>query len=199
MDIYTDYGNWKFENYDFINSLVKNQSKSIARFTHVIAVVDFLYEKRLSIKKALDDLEEVIFESGFNYIHDHFLTLQTLCEKTFDNNIFEMEKFSKTINLLLFVNDFQNELLTATDDIKTDMKILDDFETKILELLESKTNALDTMFPLLDDITIPMFDRHNINLYTTEQIFYDIAVEYGIYKDDDDDDAFEVFNKVKAI
>lgn len=198
MDIYTDYANWKFENYDFISALVKGKSKSIARFTQVIAVVDYLYEKRVETGVDLDETEEIIFESGFEYIHNHFMTLQNIWEKNFDKNLPEMEKLSKTINLLLYVNDFQNEILNSNDDITNDVKKLDDFEEQVLDYIEKKENAPDTMFALLDDITIPMFERHNVELYTTEQIFYDIAIEYGIFQDNDYDAFNDVLSKIAA-
>ena len=120
MDIYTDYANWKLENYDLIESLVKNKSKAIARFTSVIAVVDYLYDKYVEEKKLNEDLE-LIFSSGFDYIYDQFLMIETLLEKNFNNDINELEKYSKTINLLLYINDFQNEALNykeGTFDLK---------------------------------------------------------------------------------
>ena len=51
MDIYTDYANWKLENYDLISTLVKNKSKAISRFTSVIAVVDYLYDKFVNVSQ----------------------------------------------------------------------------------------------------------------------------------------------------
>lgn len=192
MDIYTDYGNWKFENYDFINMLVSKQSKSISRFTQVIAVVDYLYEKRVKNGKDLDIDEETIFDTGFNYIHDHFLTLQNFYEKVFNKDIDAFEKCSKSINLVLYINDFESELMQATDNIDKDMNALEELEDKVLQTIEKKENVKDTMFAYLDDITIPMFERHNIEIYTVEQIFYDIAIEYGIYQEND----FNIFNEV---
>jgi len=82
MDIYTDYGNWKFENHEFINELVKNKSKTISRFTPVIAVVDYLYDKVVD-NKSLSQDEEVIFSTGFDYIYDQFHLIKTLLELKF--------------------------------------------------------------------------------------------------------------------
>ena len=45
MDIYTDYANWKFENHEFIHNLVERKSVTTSRFTSVIVVVDYLYDK----------------------------------------------------------------------------------------------------------------------------------------------------------
>ena len=54
MDIYTDYANWKFENHDFIYQLVRSKSKTISRFSSVIIVVDYLYEKYVKISHFLE-------------------------------------------------------------------------------------------------------------------------------------------------
>ena len=82
MDIYLDYANWKFENHEFINELVKNKSKTISRFTPVIAVVDFLYDKYCENNK-LEEMEEFFFSTGFDYIYDQFLFIKTLSIRLF--------------------------------------------------------------------------------------------------------------------
>ena len=76
MDIYTDYANWKFENHDFIYQLVRSKSKTISRFSSVIIVVDYLYEKYIKDNSLTPD-EEVMFNVGFDYMHDNFYTIKT--------------------------------------------------------------------------------------------------------------------------
>ena len=111
MDVYADYKNWKHENFEMINTLIKIKSNIISRFSHVILVVDYLYDKRQKDGQDLDPDLEVIFETGFNYIHDHFLTITSILEQEYRNDIVQMDKNSKTINLLLYIHDFENELL----------------------------------------------------------------------------------------
>jgi len=183
MDIYTDYANWKLENYDLIESLVKNKSKAIARFTSVIAVVDYLYDKYVEEKKLNEDLE-LIFSSGFDYIYDQFLMIETLLEKNFNNDINELEKYSKTINLLLYINDFQNEALNYKEGT-FDLKPLDDLNNKVMAYLDKKENAPDEYFAILSDITSSMFDNLDTEFHTIDQIYYEIAVELGIYEEDE--------------
>lgn len=187
MDIYTDYANWKFENSDFIFKLVKSKSKTIARFTSVIAVVDYLYEKKMKEQKLSAD-EEVFFSVGFDYIYDSFYTIKTLLDYKFNNDYIEMEKCAKTINLLLYVNEFQAELLNNSKDTSE----LDDFEIQINKFLDNKENVPDTFFPLLDDIIAKLIKDDFIPI---EAIYYDAAVEYGIYKNNDFDVYNAVFNK----
>jgi hypothetical protein len=183
MDIYTDYANWKLENYDLIESLVKNKSKAIARFTSVIAVVDYLYDEYVKDKKLNEDLE-LIFSSGFDYIYDQFLMIETLLEKNFNNDINELEKYSKTINLLLYINDFQNEALNYKEGT-FDLNPLDDLNNKVMAYLDKKENAPDEYFAILSDITSSMFDNLDTEFHTIDQIYYEIAVELGIYEEDE--------------
>ncbi len=193
MDIYTDYANWKFENYDFIHPLIAKRSKTISRFTSVIAVVDYLYEQFVKRQK-LDEDEEVFFEVGFDYIHDNFYTIKTILDYQFNHNIDEMEKCAKTINLLLYVNEFQAELLNQPLDLKKELQQLDDFEQKINSYLDKKENVPDEYFPMFDDIINPIFEKNNLELNPIESIYYEAAVEYGIYKENETAVYSSIFN-----
>ena len=191
MDIYTDYANWKFENFDFINNLVKNKSKSISRISSVIAVVDYLYEKYVENKKLTED-EEIFFSTGFDYIYDQFYLLKTLFELKFNNSFKEMEKYSKTINLLLYINEFQSEALEYEN---IDITPLDDLEDKVNKCLDKKENAPDEYFQILNEVNESIFEKNNIEVHTMDQIFYEIAIEYGIYKENDYDLYNEILNR----
>ena len=191
MDIYTDYANWKFENFDFINNLVKNKSKSISRISSVIAVVDYLYEKYVENKKLTED-EEIFFSTGFDYIYDQFYLLKTLFELKFNNSFKEMEKYSKTINLLLYINEFQSEALEYEN---IDITPLDDLEDKVNKCLDKKENVPDEYFQILNEVNESIFEKNNIEVHTMDQIFYEIAIEYGIYKENDYDLYNEILNR----
>ena len=189
MDIYNDYANWKFENHEFIYKLVSNRSKTISRFTSVIVVVDYLYEQYVKNHKLTKE-EEIFFSIGFDYIYDNFYTIKTILDYKFNGDYVEMEKFSKTINLLLYVNEFQSELL----NYNLDTKQLDDFEAKVNDYLDKKENVPDEFFPILNEITASLFEKNNIELNPNESINYDIALEYKIYKNNDVDIYNAVFN-----
>ncbi len=190
MDIYTDYANWKYENSDFIFKLVKSKSKTISRFTSVIAVVDFLYEKKIKEDNISSD-EEIMFSVGFDYIYDNFYTIKTLLEYKYNNDYTEMEKYAKTINLLLYVNEFQSELLNSDIDISS----LDNFEDQINKYIDNKEDIPDTFFPIFDDIINPLIEKLDVDFTPIESIYYEIALEYGIYKNNDYDIYNAVFNK----
>ena len=196
MDIYTDYANWKFENHDFIYQLVRSKSKTISRFSSVIIVVDYLYEKYVKDNSLTPD-EEVMFNVGFDYMHDNFFTIKTLLDYTFNGDYIEMEKCAKTINLLLYVNEFQGELLNNDNILESDLKQLDNFEQKLTEYLDKKENCPDEFFPYLDDLVNPIFDRNGIDFTPIEAIFYEISVALGISKNNDNKAFLDILNQVK--
>lgn len=185
MDIYFDYANWKFENHEFISKLVKEKSKTISRFSSVIAVVDYLYDEYVKNKSLTVD-EEVIFSTGFDYIYDKFHLLKTILEYKFNNDLNELEKFSDTINMLFYINDFQSEALEYEN---LDIVELDDLEDKVNNCLDNKVNAPEEYLFLLNKATTEIFEDKDV--HTIDQIFYEIALEYGIYEEDD----FELYNE----
>ncbi len=195
MNIFSDYANWKFENHDFIYELVKRESKTISRITCVLAVVDYLYEKSLKSETLSED-EELFFSVGYDYIYDNFFTIKTILEFKFGNDYSQLEACAKTINLLLYVNEFQSELSNQSID-SHDLIPLQDFKEKIHTYLDKKENVPDTFFPMLNDIVNPIFEKNGVELNPLESIYYEIAIEYGIYKNNDMDMYQAVFNYQK--
>ena len=187
-NIFEDYLSWKSENKDLITSLVKKQSKTIRRFSPVLAVVDYLSEE--NTKRKLSEDELLIFSDGFDYIHDQFMVIQSILETTFNNNVEEMEKCAQTINLLLYVEDFQAEIDTSKN--KKELNNLNDLEQKINDYINKKENAPDEYFLLLDDIIAKIAEKSDTEIHTIDQIFYEIAIEYEIYDEDD----FNVYNDI---
>ncbi len=184
MDIFEDYLSWKYENHELIQALVKKKSKTISRFTHVISVVDYLYDQKQ--KNALTEDEEFIFSTGYDYIYDQFQMIGTILDCKFNKNIDEMEKYSKTINLLLYINEFQSEVLNQ-ESVKEQITELNTLEDKVNKELDNKENAVEEDFILLNDITYKIFEKNGIEVHTVDQIFYDIALEYNLVNDNDDD------------
>ncbi len=198
MTIFDDYESWKNENLDLISSLIKNKSKMIVRFSPVIAVVDYLNNENKF--RTISEDEELIFSTGFDYIYDQFHLISTLLELKFNNDLNEMEKYSQTINLLLYINEFQAEVLNLDEDYKSNINLLDDLEEAVTEYIDKKENAPNEYFLVLDDITNKIFEQNNIEVQTVDQIFYEIALEYQIYSDEDDEDVFNtvISNKINS-
>ena len=191
-DIFDDYAAFKAENDKLINTLVKNKSKTISRFTPVIAVVDYLYCTHCSGNNLSED-ELLIFSTGFDYIYDQFLFIDTLLKNNYNNDYFLLERNAITINLLLYIHEFQAEALNYKDKKITDkIKLLDDLEETVFEYLNENKNVDEEYFGILDDICNKIFEQNNIEIHTIDEIFYEIAIEYNIYSDEE----YDIYNNV---
>ena len=192
MDIYEDYASWKKENSHLIQTLVNKKSKAIVRFSCVIAVVDYLYHRHIDGKTLSED-EEVIFSTGFDYIYDSFMMIDNILQSDFNGDIDLMEGCSQTINLLLYINDFESEITSSgNEDLKKELKKLSNLDEKVNDYLAKRENAPDEYFGILNDLIDDIFVSNNVEIHTVEEIFYEIAIEYDIYQEDD----FDMFNEV---
>ncbi len=180
MNIFDDYLSFKEDNLELIEFLIQNNSNIISRFKHVLAVVDYLHDQQSSIVKIEED-EEVIFTTGYEYIFRRFNFIQLVLEKVFNKDYIEMESFSKTINLLLYIHDFKEDI-EVVDEGNTSFN---KFEDSILKLLESKSNVEDAHFVMLDELSTKVFEDLKKDYYGINEIFYDIALEYALIDEDD--------------
>ncbi len=138
-DIYEDYESFKKENYDLISTLVKNNSKIISRFSPVLMVVDYLSIEHK--KRKLTDDEQIFFSTGFDYVYDNFHLINSIFEFTFKKDMKEMDKVSKTINLLLYVNEFIDEAKSNTDiTYKNRLIVLETLSISFISFLNVNSN-----------------------------------------------------------
>lgn len=182
-DIYEDYESFKKENYDLISTLVKNNSKIISRFSPVLMVVDYLSIEHK--KRRLTDDEQIFFSTGFDYVYDNFHLINSIFEFTFKKDMKEMDKVSKTINLLLYVNEFIDEAKSNTDITENEIKPLLELKGKIIQDIDNHKNIEDEYFVYVNETVDNLFASHNVELHTIDEIYYEIAQEYGIYDDND--------------
>ncbi len=194
MTIYEDYTSWKEENSSLIQELIKLKSPIITRIIHVLAVIDYLNNQYYN-QGGLDNDSEVIFETGFDYITNHFITISTILQKEFRGNLIQMNQIAKTINLLLYTNDFQKELEYSDDYSESDKEKLNDFEQKVLSYIDRHEECPDEMFGLLNDITFDIFDS---NYRSINDIMYDIAIELDLVPNPDNNEAIDNIFGIKA-
>ena len=124
-----------------------------------------------------------------------FEMIKSILDLKFNKNIEEMEKYSKTINLLLYITEFQGEIAN-NNKIKNQINQLNSLEDRINKKLDNKINADEEDFILLNDITFNIFEKNGIEIHTVDSIFYDIAVEYDLVNDNDDETYNEILNKL---
>jgi hypothetical protein len=177
--VYHEYASWKLEHHDLIEKMKTSKSNLILRFEHVLEVVDHLYDKMVDTLSYTEE-ELNIFETGFFYAADQIDEIKNLLEKTYANNLAELEKRSKDVNLLLSTLDFQNEILGVDSYDEKDLEKLMDFEKEVLNYLENKQEVPETMFHSLDQISLAIFKKMNVSFYPINDVFLEIADELGI-------------------
>ncbi len=182
LTIFEDYYGFKKENASLIETLVKKKSKILLRFKAVFIVVDYLFEEMK--KRKLTEDEEFIFSSGYDFIYDEFEIIKSVLHEYFNDNINRMEICSQTVNLLLLIDEVKGEVLN-NDSIKKEINRLNDLEDKVYDFLKKGEDAPDEYFEIVDEITDDIFDKNNIEVNLIEEIFYEIALEYDIYPEDD--------------
>ena len=192
---YLDYAAWKKTNEKLINDLIKKNSKILARFRYVLMVVDFLFDKVVYQKEKLSIEEEEVFEVGYQYIFDRFNTITLIAEHVFNNNYDAMEHLAKSINLLLYVVDFIDEIDSLDGEHKDEHKKFAELEDSIMQMIENKIQVPDEYYALVDDISLAVFDGLGIDYYGITDIFYDVAIELGLIEEDDDD-YYDIFDQM---
>ena len=73
-----------------------------------------------------------------------------------------------------------------------ELKKLSNLDEKVNDYLAKRENAPDEYFGILNDLIDDIFVSNNVEIHTVEEIFYEIAIEYDIYQEDD----FDMFNEV---
>ena len=174
-------------NEELINYFVNNNSKIISRFKYVLAVIDYLFDQVAYEKKTLNRDEEEIFEVGYHYIYDRFMTISTILETVFNNDKDEMEIFQKEINLLLYIIDFEDEIDSLEKEHQAEHKKFAELEDKVMQSIENKEHVEDGMFVLVDEISLTTFEGLGVDYYGITDIFYDIACDLELINDEDED------------
>jgi hypothetical protein len=177
--IYHEYASWKLEHMEFIDHLKTKDSNLMVRFNHVISVVDHLYDKLVDTMSYTDD-EINIFQTGFFYLADQIDEIQNLLKAYYKEDLQILESKSKEINLLLSVIDFQNEIMSVESFDQADLDKLIAFEKDVLDKLKLNEHIPDSMYHDLDELTYTMFKKMDVDFYSINDIFYEIADELGI-------------------
>ena len=121
------------------------------------------------------------------------MMIDNILQSDFNGDIDLMETCSQTINLLLYINDFESEISSSgNEDLKKELKKLSSLDEKVNDYLAKRENAPDEYFGILNDLIDDIFVSNNVEIHTVEEIFYEIAIEYDIYQEDD----FDMFNEV---
>jgi len=185
MNNFEDYRSYKDEHIELIDQLLEIKSKIISRFTHVLAICEYI--SALNEDELNDDLIN-IFDVAFEYLSRQIDTIETIYKKDYRNNLEAFARASRTINLLLHIDDFAKEYETLdnyTDEGKEELsKLYDD----VLEFAEDGKDIDDIYFGILNDLVYKLFpqDYRSIN-----DILYDVAIELDLVDSFDPEDEID--------
>lgn len=194
MNIFEDYQSFKEEHKELLNLLIRNKSKAIARISPVMIVVDYLYDEH-KLRKLNED-EELFFSRGFDYFCDQLTTINTIYEFKLNKDFNKLNEIALTINLLLYINDFQAEILDLEGfDTTSLLKPLDELEDKVNVFIDKGENAPEEYFVILNETVDNIFEKNDIEVHLIEEIFNEIAMEYDLYNDNNIDIYNMAFNE----
>ena len=170
-----DFASWRVAKSGLIEKA--KDSVIIERIADVIRATDYLYNKSLEQTLDADDMD--IFHTGFLFLNDQFATLEEYLSMYFDDDINEFMKFGPLINLLLYIEDFSEELYQFT---------------KKAELLESFANLEDDIDTALQnrDLDLGFVDefnflsdqlvkKYNFDYVGILEVFTKVCEHYGLY------------------
>lgn len=177
--IYQEYANWKVEHHDLIEYLRNTDSDLMIRFQHVLDVTNFLYDKLID-DPSFSEEENQIFETGFYYLFDQIDIINDLSQTVFQGKIDDLEMFTKEVNLLLSIIDFQNELMSHEPQQLEALNKLHQYETLIESQIRQQEHVSVEMFEKIDEESLRIFNEAGIDFYSINDIFFDIADELGI-------------------
>ena len=177
--VYHEYANWKLEHSELLEQMSKSGSAILSRFKHILDVVDFLYDKLIDDPNYTEE-EDHIFKTGFYYIADQLEDIKQILDKVYGNELSQLEKHAKEVNLFLNAIDFQTELLNNELEADPDIDRLMVFDKDIIKLIQNKEAVPENYFKELDELTYRVFKKLNIDYYSISDIFLEIADEYEI-------------------
>ncbi|WP_264229782.1 hypothetical protein [Acholeplasma laidlawii] len=180
--IYNEYAGWLLEHEELLSKLKQLDSLLLFRFENVLNVVDHLYNKLIDDPTYNED-DHDNFSFGFHYLHTQVEEIKKILVNLYNNDYLAMNVDAKKVNLLLNTIDFQHELLDLENYDAQSMEQLLNFETLIISKLTNKEKIDETLYQQLDDMSLQIFKRLNIEYYPIDSIFLEIADELGIIKE----------------
>ena len=194
MDIYEEYQSFINEHFELISTLVRQKSKIISRFSHVFLVLDHI--NNLKTKDQTDKDLDLIFETAYDYFSVHIDTISNILKDKFNNDMFKMNEIEKTINLLLYIHDFEYEVMNLDGYNQQAYDELLKIEEMTLTLIDNKKVVSDSLFVKLNEVTEELFTG---DYYDVNSILYDIALELGLIEYNDPFENMDlIFGEVNA-
>lgn len=149
------------------------------RFHDVIVVLNFICSLEEQ-NEIIEEEYEVIFESGFSYLHEQLETIKIYYKNYFRENDEDLIKYQTVINYILFLDDL-TEALSEKNMLSDEVNnVFTELGKKLENILINKEKFNDED---IDNInaTVDSYISHTDDVFTTDYIFSLIVDELEKY------------------
>ena len=176
--IYRDFASWKIENHEIIETFKKNKSVIYDRLEPVYSVLNYIYNLLIEENKLDDDLD-IIFRSGFDYLHTQFEIIRIYFETLFQSHCDDFKTYSEMVLYLLYIYDIRIDM--ESNDIDSDIDELNELETYIENMIVERRNDFDYVKNQMNETLQIVFNKLKYDYVSIVDIFVEIAENLGIF------------------
>ncbi len=182
--IYKDFASWKIENHEIIEKFQKNESIIYDRLEPIYSVLNYIYDLLVEENKLDEDLD-IIFRSGFDYLHTQFEIIKIYFDTLFQSRCDDFEIYSEMVLYLLYIYDIRIDM--ESNDIDSDIIELNELETCIEDMIIERRNDFDYFKDQMNETLKIVLDKMNYDYVSVVDIFVEIAENLGIFVYEDDE------------
>ena len=176
--IYRDFASSKIENHEIIETFKKNKSVIYDRLEPVYSVLNYIYNLLIEENKLDDDLD-IIFRSGFDYLHTQFEIIRIYFETLFQSHCDDFKTYSEMVLYLLYIYDIRIDM--ESNDIDSDIDELNELETYIENMIVERRNDFDYVKNQMNETLQIVFNKLKYDYVSIVDIFVEIAENLGIF------------------
>ena len=182
--IYKDFASWKIENHEIIETFQKNESVIYDRLDPIYSVLNHIYDLLVEENKIDEDLD-IIFRTGFNYLHTQFEIIRIYFDTLFQSQCDDFVNYSEMVLYLLYIYDIRTDM--ENNDIDSDIAELNELETCIENMIVERRTDFDYIKDQMNETLKIVFSKMDYDYISIVDIFVEIAENLGIFIYEDDE------------
>ena len=176
--IYKDFASWKIENHEIIETFQKNESVIYDRLDPIYSVLNHIYDLLVEENKIDEDLD-IIFRTGFNYLHTQFEIIRIYFDTLFQSHCDDFVNYSEMVLYLLYIYDIRTDM--ENNDIDSDIAELNELETCIENMIVERRTDFDYIKDQMNETLKIVFSKMDYDYISIVDIFVEIAENLGIF------------------
>jgi hypothetical protein len=172
------------ENHEVIETFQKNKSVIYDRLEPIYSVLNHIYDLLVEEKDVDDDLD-IIFRTGFNYLHTQFEIIRIYFDTLFQSHCDDFENYSEMVLYLLYIYDIRTDM--ENNDIDSNIDELNELETCVENMIMERRNDFDYIKDKMNETLKIVFSKMDYDYVSIVDIFVEIAENLGIFIYEDDE------------